>query len=244
MAVFFPDTSTLISLFDEKDPLHNKAREVIRECGIKEIFVPMSVQTEWQSRTMREHNRLVLATIRLLDKKRNEKVSELTIRDLNIIIDAASREVKNYQGINSRKLDHVKSDLQKVIAEAFRTEFATPLTKLGVLEIKGYMIRLKYAFYEKGTSIIGFFIQHGYSHPDISEEVEKSVKKYISEHVIELETQDAMILGDLMRYAAADTEIYNFVVGDKDFFKKGSKYVDSFDIVKSKLNFIFLSGDV
>lgn len=89
MAIFFPDTSTLISLFDEEDPLHYKAREVIREYRIKEIFVPMSVLTEWQSRTMRERNRLVTATIRLLDKKRNENVSELTVRDLNIIIDAA-----------------------------------------------------------------------------------------------------------------------------------------------------------
>ena len=159
-----------------------------------------------------------------------------------MIVDAAAREIRGKPGIESRKLDQDRSALQKEITTLFQTPNGMTVTERSVLEIKDYILRLKYAFYEKGINIIGFFIQHGYSHPDISEEVEKAVKTYMSEHRMDLETQDAMILSDLIRYAAADSEEYDFVVGDKNFFKKGQQYIDSIDCVKSKVSFKLLSG--
>lgn len=242
MSLFFPDTSTLISLLDEEEPFHDKAREIMREYRIADIFVPMSVQAEWQSRVMREHRKMVTGIIRLIDKKRSENIMEMTSAEFNVIADTAAREIKGQRGIESRKLDQVRSYMQKEMANFYRSSSGKSVSKRKSVEIKEHILRLDYVFYSKGTAVIGFFIKHGYSHPDIPEEVEKTVKNHISEHRIDLETQDAMILGDLMCYAAADSQEYDFVVGDKNFFKKGKEYVKAFDGVNSKVNFRYL-GD-
>lgn len=209
---------------------------------IADIFVPMSVQTEWQSRVTREHKKMVTSIIRLIDRKRSENIMEMTVAEFNVIADTAAREIKGQRGIESRKLDQVRSYLQKEMADFYRSPSGKSVSKRKSIEIKDHILRLDYVFHENGTAVIGFFIKHGYSHPDISEEVEKTVKSYISEHRIDLETQDAMILGDLIRYAVADSQEYDFVVGDKNFFKKGKEYVREFDGVKSKINFRFLGG--
>lgn len=94
MSLFFPDTSTLISLLDEEEPFHDKAREIMREYRIADIFVPMSVQAEWQSRVMREHRKMVTGIIRLIDKKRSENIMEMTSAEFNVIADTAAREIK------------------------------------------------------------------------------------------------------------------------------------------------------
>lgn len=242
MTIFFPDTSTLISLFDETDPLHKKVNEIVRKYRIKDIFVPMTVQTEWQSRTMREFRKLVITTVRLLDEKRVNGKLELTMGEFNVIVETAATQIRDTARIEHRKLDRAKKDLEKEISQSFRNSSGTSLTKLKTQRIKENILRLTYAFYERGTSVIGFFIQHGHSHPDISEDVEKSVKLFIAEHLIDLETQDAMILGDLIRYSVSDSEIYEFVVGDKDFFKKGQKYIELYESAKDKIVFKFLNG--
>lgn len=243
MAVFFPDTSTLMSLFDETEPLHDRAREILRQYKIKEVFVPMTVQTEWQSRAQREHKRLVTNTIRQMDLKRGKGVTELTVSEFNILIDTAATEIRGKPTIEGRKLDQARKNLQREIASTFRTSAGITVTKRPIEDVKEYIIRLNYAFFEKSVGVIGFFIQHGYSHPDIKEEVENAVKKYISEHKIELETQDAMILGDMLRYAVADSEEYDFVVGDKAFYKKSQEYISSYDGVNSRVNFKLLSSN-
>lgn len=242
MSVFFPDTSTLMSLFDETEPLYDRAREILRQYKIKEVFVPVTVLTEWQSRAMREHKRLVTQTIIQMDRKRGKGFTDLTVSDFNMLVDSAAAEIRGKPKIEGRKLDQARSNLQKEIAGTFRTPAGATVTKRSIGEVKEYIIRLNYAFFERGMGVIGFFIQHGYSHPDIKEEVENAVRKYLSEHRIDMETQDSMILGDMLRYAAADSEDYDFVVGDKNFFKKGQEYIDSYDGVKSRVTFRYLGA--
>lgn len=242
MSVFFPDTSTLISLFDDTEPLHNRARDILRQYKIKDVFVPVTVQTEWQSRAMREHQDLVRNTIIHIDLKRREGKSTLTVGDFNVLVDSAATEIRGKPKIEGRKLDRARSNLQREIASTFKTASGKTVTSRSIDDVKEYIIRLNYAFYEKSMSVIGFFIQHGYSHPDIKEDVEKAVKQFISEHRIDMETQDSMILGDLLRYAAADSEDYDFVVGDKNFFKKGQEYINSYDGVKSRVTFKLLGA--
>ena len=207
------------------------------------MFVPVTVQTEWQSRAMREHKNLVRITIRHMDIKKSEGSSSLTVGDFNVLVDTAATEIRGKPKIEGRKLDQARSNLQREIASTFKTASGKTVTRRTIDEVKEYVIRLNYAFYEKSMGVIGFFIHHGYSHPDIKEEVEKAVKKFMSEHIINMETQDSMILGDLLRYAAADSENYDFVVGDKNFYKKGQDYINSYDGVKSRVNFKLLGAN-
>lgn len=242
MSIFFPDTSTLMSLFDETDPLHNRARDILRNYKIKDVFMPGTVITEWQSMARREHKKLVGNTIRLMDSKRSEGVSTLTVRDFNVLVDSAATEIRGKGKIEGRKLDQARSNLQREIESTFRTKSGKTITSRPIDDLKEYIIRLNYAFYEKSMGVIGFFIQHGYSHPDIKEDVERAVKLFMSEHRIDLETQDSMILGDLLRYAAADSEDYDFVVGDKTFFKKGQEYIKLYNGVISRVSFKLLAA--
>ncbi len=242
MSVFIPDTSTLMSLFDDNEPLHKKARDILRQYKIREIFVPVTVQAEWQSRVMREHRELVRVTIKHMDRKKGKGNLNLTMGDFNVLIDSAATEIRNNPKIESRKLDLARSNLQREIAQTFKTQSGNTVTSRPINDVKEYIIRLNYAFYEKGMGVIGFFIQHGYDHPDVKEDTEKRVKKFISEHPIDLDTQDSMILSDLLRYAACDSEDYDFVVGDKKFFRKGQDYFDSYDGVKSRVTFKLLSA--
>ena len=242
MSIFFPDTSTLMSLFDETEPLHNRARDTLRQYKIKDVFMPATVQTEWQSRAMREHRQLVLQTIILMDGRRREGKLTMTVREFNILSDSAASKLREKPNIEGRKLDRARRDLQKEIASSFKTKSGDSITHRPVDDLKEQILRLNYAFYEKGMSVIGFFIQHGYSHPDIKEDVEKAVKQFMSEHRIDLETQDSMILGDLLRYVASDSEDYDFVVGDKNFFKKGQNYIKLYDGVTYRVTFKLLSS--
>ena len=242
MSIFFPDTSTLMSLFDETDPLHNRARDILRNYKIKDVFMPGTVITEWQSMARREHKKLVGNTIRLMDSKRSEGVSTLTVRDFNVLVDSAATEIRGKGKIEGRKLDQARSNLQREIESTFRTNSGKTITSRQIYDLKEYIIRLNYAFFERSMGVIGFFIQHGYSHPDIKEDVERAVKLFMSEHRIDLETQDSMILGDLLRYAAADSEDYDFVVGDKGFFKKGQEYITLYNGVISRVSFKLLAA--
>ena len=242
MSIFFPDTSTLMSLFDETEPLHKRARDTLRHYKIKEIFMPVTVQTEWQSRAMREHRQLVRQTIILMDSKRSEGKIMITVREFNILIDSAATKLRQKPSIEGRKLARARRELQKEIASRFKTKSGEFITEISVDYLKDQILRLNYAFYEKGMSVIGFFIQHGYSHPDIKEDDEKAVKQFMSENKIELETQDSMILGDLLRYVVSDSEYYDFVVGDKNFFKKAQNYIKLYDGVASRVTFKLLSA--
>jgi len=242
LSLFFPDTSTLISLFDEYEPLHSRASEVIRKYKVGEVFVPMSVQAEWQSRVVREHKQLVMQTVIILDRKRKEENEFITLSEFNTAVDNAANGIRIKKGIEPRKLDRARFTLQKEIRDFYKNSSGVVVDKKLIADIKEYMMKLSYSFYERGTAVISFLVQHGYSHPDIPDEIEKKVKIFISQQRIDMETQDAMILSDLIRYVAADGEVYDFVVGDKDFYKKGQKYVDSYDGVKGRINFILLGA--
>jgi predicted nucleic acid-binding protein len=242
LSLFFPDTSTLISLFDEDEPLHSRASEIIRKYRVGEVFVPMSVQAEWQSRSVREHNRLVINTAIFLDNKRKEGKESINIGEFNTIVDNAANKIRNEPSIEPRKLDRARFTLQKEISNFYKNSYGVSAHSKSIADIKEYMMKLSYTFFERGTGVITFFVQHGYSHPDIPEEIEKKVKMFISQQRIDMETQDAMILSDLIRYVAADGEVYDFVVGDKKFYKKGKKYVDSYDSVKGRINFVLLGA--
>jgi hypothetical protein len=231
-----------MSLFDDTEPLHKKAKEMLREYRIKDIFVPVTVQTEWQSRAMREHKRLVTTVIINLDKKKKIGNSSMSVKDLNILIDSSASEIRNNSKIEGRKLDLARSSLQREMAKAFKTPSGNMVTKRTTDDLKDYIIRLNYAFFDRGMNVIGFLIQHGYRHPDIKEEDEMAVKQFISKNPINMETQDSMILGDLLRYAVADSADYDFVVGDKDFYKKGQEYINSYDGTKTRVTFKFLCG--
>ncbi len=241
-ALFFPDTSTLISLFDESDPLHERASEAIRGYKVCEVFIPNSVLAEWQSRTIREHKGLVMHTVLELDKKRKTGVDNISTGEFNALVDNAANNIRKNHGIESRKLDRARVTIQEEINKYYETSSGSISHNKPITEIKKYLMRLSYRFFEQGMGVIVFFIKHGYSHPGIKEETEKKVKEYISQHKIDLETSDAMIFVDLIRYVAADIKMYDFVVGDKAFYTKGQKYVNSYDELKSRVNFIFLSS--
>ena len=242
MSIFYPDTSTIMSLFDETEPLHNRAKDILRQYKIMDVFVSTIVQTEWQSRTMREHRELVLKTIVLIDAKKGKEDSMMTATKFNVLVDNAANIIRSKPTIESRKLDRARANLQKEIARSFNSISGAPVTSRSIDYLKEQIIRINYAFYEKGQGVIGFFIRHGYRHPGVNEDVDSAVKQFLSEHETGLETQDSMVLADLLRYAASDSNNYDFVVGDKNFYKKGKEYIKLYDDVASRVKFKLLSA--
>lgn len=244
MSLFFPDTSTLISLFDESEPLHSRAKDVLRDYKVRDIFIPMNVMAEWQARVMREHDNLKRKVIMELDRRRFEGVNELTNVEFNILVEqtaSAIKSEKQFGPIEPRKLDRAKSDLLKEISKAYRNNSGSRMSNKAVEFLKSFILNLKYVYYDRGVGVLGFFIHNGYVHPDISKESEEKVKKFISENRIELKSGDAMILSELIRYAVSDSEKYDFVVGDKKFFRTGKNYVELYDGLTARVNFIYLA---
>ncbi len=233
MSLFYPDTSALIALFDEDDPLHDKAKEVVRDYKIGEVLIPFNVQMEWESRTMREHDRLIPCVVRHLDMIPDSDKEELTQGEFNSVVDRAANEVRTQMsGIDGRKLDRARVHLQDSVRKSFQDR------RLTVHDLKQYILNITYVFFDRGIGVIQFFITNGYVPKNISPEVEKKAKNYIAQNKMDLETGDTMILGELIKNVLSDDQTYDFVLGDITFCKKGQRYVGQYDGIKSRINFV------
>ena len=236
MRLFYPDTSAVMALFDDQDPLHERAKEVIRGYRVADVFIPFNVQMEWQSRTMREHNRLIPRVLQELDLSSSRGKENLSFGEFNTMVDRAANDVRMLAGIDGRKLDKARTHLQGDILNNFKE------SHLNTRTLKEYILGLTYAFFERGAGVIQFFIENGHVHSDVPSDIEKKVKEYIAKNKIDLETGDAMILGELMKYALSDKEDYDFVLGDRRFHTKGQSYIEKYDGVKDRIRFVSISA--
>ena len=236
MRLFYPDTSAVMALFDEEDPLHEKAKEVIRGYRVADIFIPFNVQMEWQSRTMRELNRLIPRVVQHLDSLSSSGEENLSFGKFNAMVDRVANDVRELVGIERRKLDKVRIYLQAEIRNNFKESL------LNIRVLKEHIVRLTYAVYERGAGVIQFFIENGYVHSDVSSEIEKKVKEYVAKNKIDLETSDSMILAELMKYALSDREDYDFVLGDRNLHTRGQSYIEKYHGVKDRIRFVFIGA--
>lgn len=232
--ILFPETSALMALFNDEDPHHLKAVDIVREYKIRDILIAPTVMVEWRQRSQLEHRALVMQIVLAIDQLRKDSDSKnnFSNEEINVLIEQAENELRKreHSPYDPRKLRNAKVNLIGEIRLFLRTGGSTERTT--PKELKRHMLSLRVAWFERSEGTALFLSKNGARVGDISDEVGKKVIEALSKNPTGLADKDEMIFSDLLRYVYTSDDTILFLSGDRDFVKKTKKFTgESADIL-------------
>ncbi|MFG1414533.1 MAG: hypothetical protein AAE986_00005 [Thermoplasmataceae archaeon] len=244
MTICFPETSALIALFDDNDTFHKRIVDIIRNEKIKDIYIAPSVMVEWQQRSDREHRALVRKLVTHIDrtgKLKGSKEYKISATEINVLISRAETDLKgNDTDLKMDKLMLAKRNLIDELERFFRTD--GNLVEVSIKEVKRHVITLKIGWVERGLGTVLFFLKHGKNGIEITQDIISKVVAMISMNATGLRDKDEIIFSEFLRVGYAASENLLLLSGDKDFVKKGSKYIKKLQDLPVSLEIQYLGN--